>query len=157
MSGQTLGNLGGYASTAGAITSAIGTYFDVRAQRKAARYNAMLAQRAAMDALARGATDQDRSRQKYAQSKSSAMASFGARGVALDEGSPLDVLIGIDRASDEDAAIIRQNATREADGYRMQAYNSRAGAPSYTQVAGTLLTNAGSVAEKWYRSGQTKG
>jgi hypothetical protein len=92
--------------------------------------------------------------------KSSQRAGFAARGVALDEGSPLAILQDTDMMGEMDALTIRDNAEKEAWGARMQGANyssdsamlsARAGAESSTGAAfGSLLTGAGAVASSWY-------
>lgn len=134
----------------GALSSGIGGFADAIAGRRAAKANARMYEAAAVDALDRGEQQAEMSGREYAQARGSARASFGARNVALDEGSPAAVVAGIEMVAREDAAIIRKNATREADGYRMQAYNARVSKPGFGKGLGSLLSGAGRVAKKWY-------
>ena len=138
------------ATATGAVSSGLGAFADVLAARRAAKYNARMYEGAAQDALRRGDTLEVQSQREYAQLKGATRASFGARNVALDEGSPAAVLAGIDLVGREEATIIRENAVREANGLRMEAYNARAGRPGFGSVGKTLLTGAGRVARKWY-------
>jgi hypothetical protein len=138
-----------FSTVTGALGSGISAFADVIAARNAAKANARMAEAAAQDALARGDTEEVQSQRYYAQVKGSARASMAARGVALDEGSPAAVIAGIDKVAAEDATTIRENAAREATGYRMRAYNARIDAPRFGSAFGTLLTGASSVASKW--------
>ena len=115
---------------------------------------------AGADALQRGTKAEQAQRLKVAQLKSSQRAGFAARGVALDEGSPLAILQDTDMMGEMDALTIRDNAEKEAWGARMQGANyssdsamlsARSGAESPTGAAfGSLLTGAGAVASSWY-------
>lgn len=129
-------------------------------QSKVAANNAQIAEWQAQDALSRGAKAEQQQRLKAAQLKGTQRASMAARGVALDEGSPLAILDDTDFMNELDVGTIRDNAAKEAWGYRNQASGmtsdaamlaSRADAedPS-AAMGGSLLTSAGSVASSWY-------
>lgn len=139
------------AETAGAAASGIGAFADTLAARRASRINARMMEGAADDALARGETLEQQSQRDYGQLKGAARASMAARNLALDEGTPAAVIAGIEQVGREEAAIIRENALREARGYQVQAYNQRASRPGFGATAGTLLTGAGRVASRWYQ------
>jgi hypothetical protein len=153
---------------AGAVTSAQGAAQQSQATKAAYEYqsavssnNAQLAQWQAQDALQRGAQAEQQQRLKTAQLKGSQRARLAANGVALDEGSALNVLQDTDYMGGQDAMTIRDNAAREAWGYRTQAGNyasdasmlqSRADAEDPDRAMfGSLLGSAGSVASSWYK------
>lgn len=139
--------VGGMSSTIGSVANAVNA-------RRVANVNAGLAQQQATDAIARGQTAEFNQRLKTAQLKSTQTARMAANGVALDSGSPLDVLTSTDVMGEQDALQIRNNAAREAWGYQAQAANYRAqGAAANPWAAGiaTLLGSSGSVANNWYR------
>lgn len=152
---------------AGGITSAAGAYGQSKATKAAYNYqaavsrnNAQIAEWQAQDALTRGGKAEQSQRLKTAQLKGTQRATLAARGVAIDEGSALNILQDTDYMGELDAATIRDNAAREAWGHRNQAagytsdasmLSNRAAAESPLRAAGTsLLTSAGSVASSWY-------
>ncbi|SRR6266478_2308846 len=139
--------VGTTSSTLGAITNAVNT-------RRTANANAALAEHQAADAIARGQTNEFNRRLKTSQLKSTQTAEFAGHGVALDSGSPLDVLTSTDVMGEQDALTIRNNAVKEAWGYNVEAANYRAQAANANPWAAgvsTLLGSAGQVADKWYR------
>lgn len=129
-------------------------------QSKVAANNAQIAEWQAQDALSRGAKTEQQQRLKAAQLKSTQRATMAARGVALDEGSPLAILDDTDFMNELDVSTIRDNANKEAWGYRNQAAGmtsdasmlaSRANAEDpNAAMSSSLLTSAGSVASSWY-------
>lgn len=167
MSAATWGSLGTGLQVAGLVSGALGASRQSEATQQAYNYqaavnknNAQVAEWQAQDALQRGTKAEQAQRLKVAQLKSSQRAGFAARGVALDEGSPLAILQDTDMMGEMDALTIRDNAEKEAWGARMQGANyssdsamlsARAGAESSTGAAfGSLLTGAGAVAGSWY-------
>lgn len=146
------GGAGFALSGLGALTSAYGAFTEAKVARSEARTNAMLAERNALDAMLRGQQEFDRSNEQYAQVKGRQAASLAANGVALDEGSPLDILTGTDQAREVDAAIIRNNAEREAYGHRVEASVYRRRVKSIKpglSLATSLLGSASAVSDRW--------
>jgi hypothetical protein len=174
LSAGTWGSIGTGLQVAGLVSGAFGAARQSRATEQAYNYqaavnrnNAQVAEWQAQDALSRGAKSEQAQRLKVAQLKSAQRAGFAARGVALDEGSPLAILQDSDYMGELDALTIRDNAAKEAWGLRNQGANyssdasmlsARANAESPTGAAfSTLLTGAGAVASSWYnRTGQSE-
>ena len=129
---------------------------------RVARRNAVMAGYAAQDALDRGARDELTTRLQYKQIKGRQRAAFAANGVVVDEGSALDVVLDTVALGEFDALTVRSNAAKEAFNYREQAdqFNSSAWMQTiagkdaqragYIGAAGTLLSGASSVADKWH-------
>jgi hypothetical protein len=139
--------VGGVASTAGSIGNAINT-------KRTANANAALADQQAADALARGQSNEFNQRLKTAQLKGTQTARMAANGVALDSGSPLDILTSTDVMGEADANTIRDNAAKEAFGYKSQAANYRAQAGAANPFAAgftSLIGASGQVADRWYK------
>jgi len=144
----------------GAYNSSKSTKGAYEYQAAVNRSNSTLAEWQARDAITRGQKAEQQQRLKAAALRSTQRASFAARGMALDEGSPLSILQDTEFMGEQDALTIRDNAAREAWGYRVQAGNyasdaamlsSRAEAESPVSAAVTsLLTGAGSVASSWH-------
>ncbi len=168
LAAATMGSIGTGLQVAGMVSGAFGAYNQSKATQQAYDYqaavnrnNAQIAEWQAQDSITRGQKAEQSQRLKTAQLQSSQRAAFAARGVALDEGSPLNILNDTDYMGELDALTIRDNAAKEAWGHRTQGANysndsamlsARADAESpLGSAAGTLLTGAGAVADSWYR------
>lgn len=157
--------------TAGLAVSAYGVYQQSVATKNAYEYqakvaanNAQIARWQAEDAITRGQNEEAAHRLKVAQTAGSQRALMAARGLSLDSGSPLDILTGTELMGEMDALTIRDNANRDAWAYtnkaseytaNSQLLENRADAESpWASAGGTLLTQGGAVAEKWYSRGE---
>lgn len=167
LSAGTWGSIGAGLQVAGLVSGVFGATNQSKATQQAYNYqatvnrnNAQVAEWQAQDALQRGAKAEQAQRLKVAQLKSAQRAGFAARGIALDEGSPLNILNDTDYMGELDALTIRDNAAKEAWGARTQGANyssdaamlgARADAESPLGAGfSTLLTGAGTVASSWY-------
>lgn len=115
--------------------------------------NRRLSEAQASDALLRGTIEESRYRRQIAQVAGQQKADFGARNVAVS-GTALDILADTAQVGEEDALTIRNNAAREAWGYRNQASEaSRWGANqksnAYGAGIGTLLTSGARAYGDW--------
>jgi hypothetical protein len=140
--------------------SLVGTGIDVAgklAQGKqdaaTAETNRRIAEAQANDALLRGTKDETRYRRMIAQVAGQQKADFGARNVAVS-GTALDLLGDTAQVGEEDALTIRNNAAREAWGYRNQASEaSRWGANQLNNsrgaAIGTALTDGAKAYKNW--------
>ena len=107
----------------------------------------------ANDELLRGSLEEQRYRREVAQIVGAQKAVFGARNVAVT-GTPLDLLSDTAQIGEEDALTIRNNAARQAWGYRNQANESSrwGGAQQRNargRAAGTLLTSGAQAYGFW--------
>jgi hypothetical protein len=121
------------------------------AQQAIARQNQMIANTAAAAASERGAFEAGRAITKGNLVGGAQQAGYSASGVVTNRGSPLDVLVGTGAVSQEDAQTLRNNAMREAWGYKQQAAGIGLEAQYQKQQAdfsqmSTLLTGAASIA-----------
>ena len=143
---------GAASSGLGAVLSAAGAYSSAKSAKNAANTNAMLAEHQALDAMVRGQQEFDRSNTSYAQVKGRQIAGLAANGFDVGQGSALDILTSTDLAKQTDAAIIRNNAEREAWGYNVNAAQYRAQArsikPELAAVT-SLLGSASDFSSKW--------
>jgi hypothetical protein len=175
----TLAVVSAAASVLGTGVSAYGQIQAGQAAKAAGDYNAavarnnqIVAERQAQDALARGEVAETEQRRKVRMLASSQRAALGASGVQLDAGTPLDLLGDTAAMGELDALTIRNNAEREAYGYRVQGVNFGAEAGLQTMrgnnamsgalmsAGGTVLSGAGNVADRWLvynRLGMTGG
>lgn len=131
---------------------ALSSIFSANSARKEGEYeaammreNAVLARQQAEDAVARGQADTMQVRQRALQLVGSQRARMAAQGIDISSGSALDVQVDTGKLAEIDALTVRNNAAREAWGFKTQAadYERRAG---LARIAGrnrattTLLT-----------------
>lgn len=153
---------GGYAGSmaslglAGASSVGIGTILSAGSSAISAissyqqgKANARLAKQQAVDAQRRGSEEEQRQRSRVAAMKGAQRAKYAANGVLVDEGAALDTIEETAAIGEMDALTIRDNASREAWGYRSEASIQRSAGTSGAMAS--LLTGAGKVADKWYR------
>lgn len=149
-------------------------------QAAVARNNEQLELWRAQDATTRGQVDAARVGLSVRQLEGRQRASAAARGLDLNEGSPLLMLADTHYMGDVDMATVASNTEKEAFGYRIAAQNAAndagllklgasnaraeaerlSGAPRVIGGGGsenpalvglgTLLTGAGTVAKNWY-------
>lgn len=153
----------------GAVAAGVGAYnksiadkaaYDIQAT--VANQNAGVAELQRQDAITRGQTQEFTSTLRARQLKGAQVAQMAANGVALSEGSPLSILTDTEMMSAADAAVIRQNALKEAWGYQVQGSNYRSNSDllkmrsdmesPIAAGATSLLTGAGKVAASWYKT-----
>lgn len=122
-------------------------------------FNAQRADRASYQAMRAGREQRARSRLQYAQQRSRQRVAMAANGVALDEGSAVEMQATLDFFDNADAQTIELNALQQAWGYRdaaleqrMQSagYEAKKVSPTVAQNS-TLLTTASQLAQQWYR------
>lgn len=153
-SASQMGQLGVYASIASGVSSTLGTVSNTISAKRTANVNAGLADQQAQDALARGNDAVFKSQLRTAQLKGTQTATLAAHGVALDQGSALDILTSTDVMGAADAATLKDNASKEAWGDKVQAanYRSQAAADNPWAAGGaSLLGGAATVADRWYK------
>jgi hypothetical protein len=161
-SGNLLSSFGAGMSATSAYTQAKNQQAALNAEAQVQANNAILAGWQADDSIARGDLAAQQQTLKGAQVKGSQRAAMAANGIDLSVGSAQAVLNDTDFITAVDAAQIRDNAAREAWGYRQSAKGymdkssaARSGASSISPwlSAGTsLLTSATSVANRWYQT-----
>lgn len=178
--GATLSNVGLFTSIFGGINSAVGNFYAAQAaqyqmksqassfqfQSDMAALNAHQAEMNAQSIMEQGKTQISQYTARAGQERASAVASMGARGIALGEGSSRDVLASMDLTKAQDVLTINANATRaawaertSATNYSNQALidrtsaanaNASAGAISPgLAVTGSLLSSATGLSSQW--------
>ena len=105
----------------GAATSAYGQLRAGAETKKLYDRNAKIAEMQATDATNRGAIDEKKARQLTEQVIGSQRVSLAAQGVDINRGSALDIQANAAYLGELDALTIRNNAVKEAWGYRVQA------------------------------------
>lgn len=149
------GAMGAYQQSASAKAS-------MEYQSQVAKNNAITAEYQAQDAIKRGQVAEEQQRRKTAMMKGSQTARLAANGLDISEGSALQILSDTDWMGEQDALTVRDNANREAWGYRVQGQNAssnsnmlKASADAQNPLlsgATSIMTNpaTGVVAQKWY-------
>lgn len=156
----------------GTAMSAYGMYQQGQAAKKQAEYqasvsrnNQAIAEQNAKAALARGEAEEERHRDKVSllHGRQTSLLSAGGVDISDPDSSAVDVLVGTMELGELDAQTIRHNSEMEAREHRVRGMNfgaeaglnsSRATAAGQAGTFGaatSLLSGAGSVADKWYR------
>jgi len=161
-------------SAIGGVSGAVSSYYGAKSQAaqlafeaEMGQLNARMADRAAEATLADGRRDVQRSRMQTAALKGRQRVAMAAGGIALDEGSALNLQTATDYIGEVDANTIEANAIAQAWGHRIEATNYRnsaarsrtaAGAISPgTAAATSLVGSATQVASMWYSAGLPTG
>lgn len=141
----------------GSLSSGYSAFMQGNAANRIAKDNAQLDERAARDATARGDEALEAHYREVSQIKGAQVAGAAAAGLDVGFGSALDQQVDTANLANMDAGIIMDNAAREAEGLRIQGWNSRvqgqsaraqgraAALSSVFQAAGTILGGASQV------------
>lgn len=126
------------------------------ATNKIARNNATMAEYAAKDSQVRGEEDAQAVQRRAASLKSSQRVGMAAHGLDIGYGTAADLQDQTDFFSQSDAATARTNAGREAwrGNSQAQDFRSQGSAAQHNgnmQAAGSMLSGASMVADKWKR------
>lgn len=143
------------ASMASTALSVVSGLNQAKASEQIAKNNAKTAEYAAQDAQRRGEEQAIEVQRKGAALKSSQRAAMAAKGLDLGYGTAADIQDQTDFFTQSDVATTRTNAANEAWSRRAQKANYQAEAQSLhnnapLQAAGSLLSSASSVANRWY-------
>lgn len=138
------GGIGAAVSAAGAVTQGVASAKAGAAAEVASERNSLLAQKAASDATARGEQEAGAYRLRASKVLGQTRAKLGASGVDVEAGTAGRVADDTKAIAELDVATIRNNAAREAWGYKMQSRNILKGgqeavAASQWQTGGSLL------------------
>lgn len=141
-----------------AVGSAFSSYQQGKAQKAIYKANESISRMQAEDAIKRGHELEARSRQRTRKLRGSQRTALAAQGIRLDAGSALDIQMETEDFGELDALTIKNNALREAFGYRSQARVSSmqgqlADSAAKNEAIQTLLTG-GMKAAKQYKEGK---
>jgi len=147
----------------GTIWNAVQTHRAGKKQDEQAQFNAAIAEEQATDAIARGKEEEDRYRAQVRSRIGTTRAAFASQGVDVGSGSAVDVQADQAYLGELDALQIRNNAAREAWGYRVEATNYRdagrnARSAAKSQIIGSILGTGTSLleAQTFGRSGSRR-
>ncbi len=168
-----IGGIGLAASIGGSLLSAKGEKQKAAATSQMYTYQAGIAdlnRRIALDnrdySIYAGGEAAKRYGMKSAQEAGSIKAKQGASGVDVGGGSSVEVQKGQKTVSDLDMATIRNNASRKAYGYELEAATAEKQTQMYTAAssnsleagniaaAGSLISGVSSVSSKWLQGNQ---
>lgn len=130
-----MGVVAGVAALAGLALSAYGQYKQSQDAASQADQNAQLADAQAAGAYQRGAQVIGQLRMRGAQMLGAQKAAYAGSGVDVTQGTPLQTFKQTQFMEDLDVATARNNAAREAWGYKVEGGN-------YSNQAGALRSNA---------------
>jgi hypothetical protein len=147
----------------GAGYTAYASYKSGKVNQQIAEVNAKTTDFQAKDAVYRGEIEEDNLRLQVRKLIGAQRASYAGQGVDVNEGSADIAQQDTAYLGELDALTIRNNAAREAYGYRTESFNQRAGgslaaAQGRNQAFTTLLTGgytywssggAAAVKKKW--------
>lgn len=108
-------------SAANSLYGAFAQHRAGRLQKQLMQYNARIADYQAQDALERGVVAETRSRTSTKRTIGAQRAFLASQGVEINDGSAADVQANTAYLGELDALTIRNNAAREAWGYKAQA------------------------------------
>jgi len=140
------------ASVGGTVMSAGSAYQQSQANQQIAQNNAKVAEYQAQDIQRRGEEDAQAIQRRAAALKSSQRVNLASKGLDLGYGTAADLQDQTDFFAASDVATARTNAAKDAWGKRAMGANYRAEASAQNPLmagAGTLLSGAGQVADKW--------
>lgn len=133
-----------------AVSGAVGAFGAVQQSRaQSAQYkyqaavnrnNKIIAERQATDAIQRGEVAETEHRQRVNQIKSKQKVGFASRGIDLGSEDVSETLADTAMLGELDALTIRNNAEREAYGFRVQASNFEASAGLNESAASSAKT-----------------
>ena len=134
----------GAMSAVGSLVQGYAAKSAANAQAAASEQNAKIADEQARDAVKRGAYDELKLRRQMSILQGQQRSALAASGVEVDTGSSLALQEATRKEGDQDAAVIRFNAEREAWGYGVQATNYR-NAASAARAGGKNAMTAGII------------
>lgn len=143
----------------GTLISAVGAISNANAQSNAARYNSQVAQRDAQIGVDQGNAQAAIQARQARSQMDAARAQYGASGVDVNAGSPLDVMHASAVNASLDNATIKYNAKVKAYGYGNEAtaYDYQSGAATqkgYWGAGSDILSGGSKVyAARGYSSG----
>ena len=164
---KDLGTLGMYAQGAGALSGAVGNYYNAQAQKNTfatqaelARINSEVAELGRQSTLEQGTRAASRVKMRGSKIKSQQRASQAASGIDLNVGSAKELRVSTDIMKEADADEIMRSSLFKSFGYdwqresmlnqsRMAAIASDSVSPTRAAVS-SLITGAGKVGASWY-------
>lgn len=117
--------IAGATGTAGSIMQAKAIKNQAKYEEAQAKFNSDMAELGAMDATKRGDKNANEIRKNAKRVKGAQRSGFASQGVLVDSGSSADIIGDTKYLSEQDIMVAKNNAWREAFGFRVQANNYR--------------------------------
>ena len=133
--------LSGIAGTGNALANAVGSYGKGQAEARLYRSDARMAEYQAEDAIRRGDYEASRVLADARRLAGQQRVGFAASGVKVDSGSAAQVVEDTATLGALDATMMKNNALREAFGYKTKAIDSRMAA-RLSRLTGNLQAGA---------------
>lgn len=133
--GVTFAVLGAGASAYGAYTSSQAAKAQAEYQSDVARANATMAGYQAEDAMRRGGEEANLAARQAERLRGTQVASLASNGLDISSGSALSILEDTTFFGEQDVQTIRNNAAREAWGFKQQQSNEMASSQMYKSAA----------------------
>ena len=134
------------AATVGTTIQAIGTLASAGAQYQSAQYgkamatqNAKLAEQQGLASLQQGRLEQERIARRARQIQGQQRAMYGASGVDISSGSPLEIQASTEYMAAQDKALVRYNAELKKWGFDVESANYKAQASQYGNMGKSAL------------------
>ena len=162
------------AATVGTTMQVIGTLASAGAQYQSAQYgqamatqNAKLAEQHGMASLTQGRLEQERIARRARQIQGQQRAMYGASGVDISSGSPLEIQASTEYMAAQDKALVRYNAELKKWGFDVESANYKTQASQYGNMGksalvggllgagSTILTGNGMLGSKLGLNGST--
>lgn len=137
--------IAGASQMGGSISQAKALKNQAKFEENQANFNAEMADLNAVDATYRGDRKANEIKRNARRIKGAQRSGFASQGVLVDSGSAADITSDTQDLSEQDILTVKNNAWREAFGFRTQASNYRiqgrmAMAAAKTNIGSTLLT-----------------
>lgn len=150
----TLSLIAAGATVAAGGLAAYSSYQSGQTNKDLAESNAKIAEYQAADAQRRGAIEEEEERNRIRAILGAQRATYGANNVVSSTGTPLGLLSQTAYYGEIDALTVRNNAAREAFGYRTDAVHSRvrgklAGREGNLGAGSSLLTSGSQAYGIW--------
>lgn len=145
MAASALGLAQAGAGFAGASSQADSARLGGKIEQQQAEFNARVSEFQGEEAIRRGKREAELARKAGAKVKGSQRAALAAQGIALDEGTALELQKEAAEITAEDVETIKNNAAAEAFGFKMKAGQERfkgqlARGAAEAEASSTLLT-----------------
>lgn len=134
------------AATVGTTIQAIGTLATAGAQYQSAQYgkamaeqNAKLAEQQGLASLRQGRLEQEQIARRARKIQGQQRAMYGASGVDIGSGSPLEIQADTEYMAAQDKALVRYNAELKKWGFDVESANYKSQASQYGNMGKSAL------------------
>ena len=141
MSASTAATVGTTMTVLGTLASAGSQYQAAKSGQAMAEQNAKLAEQQGMASLAQGRMEQEKVARRARQIQGSQRAAYGASGVDISSGSPLEIQADTEYQAAQDKALIRYNSELKKWGFDVESANYKRQAAQQGNMANSALVS----------------